>query len=83
LSFRQIVLHLFMKKFTTITEAFEWWIKNIYPDLPAEKKKGRPVSAWKDYTYNQGISEKRMKEILIEYGDFIIETIITYKPKEP
>ncbi|WP_138481937.1 hypothetical protein [Dyadobacter bucti] len=69
-----------MKTFETIREAFDWWIKNVYPDLPAETKKGRPVTAWRDYTHNLGISETRMKEILLEYGNFEIKTIITYKP---
>ena len=69
-----------MKKFDTISGAFDWWIKNIYPDLPADKKKGRAVTAWKDYTYKQGISEKRMKDILIEFGHFEIKTTIIYKP---
>lgn len=39
------------------------------------------VQAWKDYTYKQGISETRMRDILIEFGEFEIKTIITYKPK--
>lgn len=69
-----------MRKFNSITEAFEWWIKNIYPALPAEIKKGKPVTAWRDYTYNQGISEKRMREILVEFGNFRIETVIIYEP---
>jgi hypothetical protein len=69
-----------MKKFDTIPQAFEWWIKNVYPSLSPELKKGKPVRAWKDYTYNQGISEKRMAEILTEFGNFEIKTTITYKP---
>jgi hypothetical protein len=69
-----------MKKFNSIPEAFEWWLKNIYPSLDPELKKGKAVTAWKDFTYNRGISEKRMKEILIEYGHFTIETVVTYKP---
>lgn len=69
-----------MKKFSTIPEAFDWWIKNIYPSLPPEKKKGRAVQAWKDYTFEKGISETRMRDILIEFGHFEIKTIITYKP---
>ena len=69
-----------MKSFDSIPEAFEWWIKNVYPSLPSEIKKGKPVTAWRDFTYNQGISEKRMKEILIEYGHFEIKTTIVYKP---
>ena len=71
-----------MKKFTTIKEAFEWWIKNKYPDLPPETKRGKPVQAWKDYTYSRGVSESRMRNILTEYGNFEITTTTTivYKP---
>lgn len=69
-----------MKKFNSIPEAFDWWIKNVYPSLPPDLKKGKPVTAWRDYTYNQGISEKRMRDILIEFGNFRIETLIVYEP---
>lgn len=69
-----------MKKFNTIPEAFDWWIKNVYPSLPPDVKKGKPVIAWRDYTYKQGISEKRMREILTEFGNFKIETTIVYEP---
>ena len=69
-----------MKEFETIPEAFDWWIKNIYPSLSPDIKKGKPVTAWRDYTYNQGISEKRMRDILVEFGNFEIKTSIFYKP---
>jgi hypothetical protein len=69
-----------MKRFSSVPEAFEWWLKNIYPTLPADTKKGKPVSAWRDYTHGGGVSEKRMREILVEFGHFKIETIITYEP---
>ena len=80
MEFQQILLYLFMKTFDSITEAFDWWIKNVYPTLPADQKKGKPVTAWRDYTHKLGISETRMKKILIEYGHFEIKTTITYKP---
>ena len=70
-----------MKQFTTIPEAFEWWLNNVYPGLAPEMKKGRLVQAWKDFTYKQGISEKRMRDILLEFEEFEIKTIIRYKPK--
>lgn len=69
-----------MKKFDSIPEAFDWWVKNIYPSLPPDVKKGKAVTAWRDYTYNQGISEKRMCDILVEFGNFKIETLIVYEP---
>jgi hypothetical protein len=69
-----------MRKFETITEAFDWWIKNVYPSLSPESKKGKAVQACKDFTYDRGISEKRMRDILIEFGEFEIKTSIIYKP---
>ena len=69
-----------MKEFETVPEAFDWWIKNLYPSLSPDLKKGKAVRAWKDYTYKQGISEKRMREILIEFGYFKIQTSIVYEP---
>ncbi|CAG5067951.1 hypothetical protein DYBT9623_00679 [Dyadobacter sp. CECT 9623] len=68
-----------MKNFTTIKEAFDWWIKNKYPSLPPDVKKGKAVTAWRDYTHNRGISESRMKDILLEFGNFEIELKIQYK----
>ncbi|NIJ51135.1 hypothetical protein [Dyadobacter arcticus] len=69
-----------MKTFGSVKEAFDWWVKNLYPNLTPEMKKGKAVQAMQDYIYERGISEKRMKEILIEYGHFEIETIVRYKP---
>jgi hypothetical protein len=69
-----------MKKFTTIPEAFDWWIKNVYPSLPPDRKKGKAVTAWRDYTHKRGISETRMREVLLEFGHFEIKTTIIYKP---
>lgn len=37
-------------------------------------------NAWRDYTYNLGISEKRMKEILAEFGKVEVKTIVTFTP---
>lgn len=69
-----------MKKFRSVPEAFDWWVKNLYPLLPAEEKKGKPVQAMQDYLYGKGISEKRMRQILLEYGKFTIETVVIYNP---
>lgn len=69
-----------MKQFSSIWEAFDWWVQHVYPSLPPERKKGKAVQAVQDYLYEKGISEKRKKAILLEYGNFKIETIITYQP---
>jgi hypothetical protein len=67
-----------MKKFTSITEAFKWWITEIYPTLPPEMKKGRLTTAWRDFTYSQGISEGRMKSILEEFGKVEVKTEVLF-----
>jgi hypothetical protein len=69
-----------VKKFKSVPEAFEWWLKNIYPGLPAERKKGRLTNAWRDYTHKRGISESRMKEILMEFGEIQVKTEVAYQP---
>lgn len=69
-----------MKQFSSITEAFDWWLKNIYPSLPPDTKKGPLKTAWRDYTYGLGISEKRMKSILSEFGKIEIKTVVNFTP---
>lgn len=71
-----------MKHFSSITEAFDWWIKNVYPRLPADRKAGRLTYAWRDYTHNLGISEKRMRDILNEQGKIEVKTIVTFTPND-
>lgn len=70
-----------MKHFTSMEEAFKWWITEIYPALPPNRKTGHLKNAWRDYTYNLGISEKRMKQILSEFGTVDVKTIVTFIPE--
>lgn len=70
-----------MKKFTSVAEAFDWWLKNIYPALPAERKKGKLTNAWRNYTFKRGISEAKMIEILKEFGEVYVKTEVLFKPK--
>jgi hypothetical protein len=69
-----------MKTFGSVEEAFEWWVKTLYPTMTPEMKRGKAVQAMQDYIYGKGISEKRMRQILLEYGHFEIETTVKYKP---
>ncbi|MET7253737.1 hypothetical protein [Dyadobacter fermentans] len=69
-----------MKKFTSVTEAFTWWATNIYPTLEPAKKTGALKNAWRDHTYNLGISEKRMKEVLSQFGKVKVRTIVEFTP---
>ncbi len=70
-----------MQTFTSIEEAFKWFLENIYKNLPPDEKKGKLTYAWRDYTHNGSISEKRMKQILEEFGDITVKTIVVFTPK--
>ncbi len=70
-----------MQTFISVEEAFKWWLNHIYPSLPPEVKKGRLTNAWRDFTHNRGISERRILEILNEYGDVEVKTIVKFTPK--
>lgn len=67
-----------MKQFTSVDEAFKWFLINIYPTLPPDRKKGKLKTAWMDYTYHKGISEKRMRDILSEFGKVEVKTLVTF-----
>ncbi|MCE6989915.1 hypothetical protein [Dyadobacter sp. CY323] len=67
-----------MKTFTTIEEAFGWFLDNVYKNLPAEEKKGELTNAWRNYTHKLGISPKKMAAILERYG-FEVKLLVTYK----
>ncbi|NIJ51263.1 hypothetical protein [Dyadobacter arcticus] len=66
-----------MKTFTSIEEAFVWWLNDIYPALPADVKVGKYTNAWRDYRFKKGISQKRMKEILSDFADVNEKTVVT------
>ncbi len=70
-----------MKKFDSVREAFDWWVKNVYPNLPPDQKRGRLTNAWRNYTFNLGISESKMLEILKEFGDIYVKTEVYYSPR--
>ena len=70
-----------MKSFTTVSEAFQWFLDNIYKNLPPDQKKGKLTYAWRDFTHNKAISEKRMKDILSEFGEVEVKTLVTFNPK--
>ncbi|SDF16797.1 hypothetical protein SAMN04487996_109111 [Dyadobacter soli] len=67
--------------FTSLEQAFEWWIKAIYPILPPSAKVGRYRNAWRDYTFKKGISQKRRRDILSDFGNISEKVVITFKLK--
>jgi hypothetical protein len=62
-------------------EAFEWWLKTIYPTIAPSLKEGKYRNAWRDYSFKKGISQKRMKEILSDFGDVHVKTSVTFNLK--
>ena len=59
-----------MPEFNTLPEAFEWFLENIYPDLPPEKKYKLRSAKYAYYKEGEKVSEKRMRRILGEYSNF-------------
>ncbi len=59
-----------MPEFNTLTEAFEWFLENIYPDLPPEKKTSALRSTKSVYYRGGKISEKRMRRVLEEHCNY-------------
>jgi len=59
-----------MPQFQTIEQAFKWFLENIYPDLPTEKKMAIRDVKYAFYKEGRNISTKRMKRILEEYTDY-------------
>ena len=70
-----------MKNFSSIEQAFEWWLTNIYPTLAPDVKVGKYVNAWRDYRFKKGISQKRMKAVLSDFAEVNEKTIVTLKLK--
>lgn len=59
-----------MPEFQTITQAFEWFLENIYPDLPTERKTPLREAKHTFYNKDRNMSTKRMKRILDEHSDY-------------
>ncbi len=57
-----------MPQFQSIQQAFEWFLENVYPNLPAEQKTSTLRGAKHTY-YKEGgkVSTKRMKRILEQF----------------
>ena len=62
-----------MPEFNTLPEAFEWFLENVYPDLPTEQKTSTLRSAKSSY-YKEGenVSEKRMQRILHKHCGYTL-----------
>ena len=61
-----------MPQFQSIEQAFEWFLENVFPELPPNKKYALRDARYSFYKEGKKVSEKRMKRILDEQGDFEI-----------
>lgn len=64
--------------FENVTQAFEWFMENVFPTLPTEEKlKLKDVKHDYKNPNRRGVSEKRMKKVLIKHGK--LEFIVRYR----
>lgn len=61
------------KKFTSTTEAFEYFIENIYPTLDSEDTRKTKQYVYFFRSKVKGVSEDKMQEILEKYGGATIK----------
>lgn len=59
-----------MPEFNTLPEAFEWFLENVYPDLPTKEKSSLRRVKHAYYKTDEKVSEKRMRRVLGEYSKF-------------
>lgn len=59
-----------MPEFPTLTQAFEWFLENIYPKLPPEEKYKLKDARYDFYKEGKKVSVNRMTRVLSEYSDF-------------
>jgi hypothetical protein len=65
-----------MPEFQDFKSAFQWWLENVYPDLPSEEKvKLRFTKS--DFVKGKTVSSDLIHQILEKYGE--IELLIKYK----
>ena len=68
-----------MPQFDSLPEAFEWFLENIYPDIPTEQKAPLRTIKYAFYNKNRRVSEKRMRRVLDEYSAYQVKHEIEKK----
>jgi len=66
-----------MTQFQTVEQAFEWFLENVYPDLPSEDKRKLRTAKYNFYKEGLGVSKARMMRVLSEYGELV--TLYEYR----
>ena len=61
-----------MPQFQTIEQAFEWFLENVFPELPTEAKIKLRNAKYEYYKEGINVSHKRMMRVMNEYADFEI-----------
>lgn len=59
-----------MPEFSSLTQAFEWFLENIYPNLSPEQKNQLKDARYDFYKEGRKVSVNRMKRVLDEYSNF-------------
>jgi hypothetical protein len=62
-----------MPQFDSLSEAFEWFLENIYPSLPTEQKTPLRYVKYTFYSKDRRVSEKRMRRILDEHAIYKVK----------
>jgi hypothetical protein len=52
--------------------------KNHLPNNTTKLKTSKYRNAWRDYTFKKGISQKRMREVLSDFGELSEKVTITF-----
>ena len=61
-----------MHHFSTIEQAFEYFLEHIYPNLPSEAKRKLRTTKYEYYKEGINVSHKRMIRVMNEHADFQI-----------
>jgi hypothetical protein len=69
-----------MPEFTTIQDAFRWWVENEYPKLPTEDKNIVKYAKY-DFLKRNLVSREKILEIFEKYADFDLKIDIRGKIK--
>lgn len=59
-----------MPQFQTLEQAFEWFLENVYPNLPPKDKHALRNVRYSYYKEGMKVSTKRMNRVLNEYSSF-------------
>jgi len=70
-----------MKEFKSTEEAFVWFLENVFPKLSTKDKIKLKDVKYCYYSEDRKVSEKRMKRVLSEFGDFEIVYRFGWKSK--